>query len=397
MNAEKRTVFGSGLIWLGAAISIAEIYTGTLLAPLGMARGAAAVVAGHAVGGIMMYLAAMIGADSGKGAMESVKISFGDRGAKFFAALNVLQLVGWTAVMIIGGASALGTILNPALGHTGNSLWAAVIGIMIAIWILLDIKNFERANKFAMAGLFLLTLLLSAIIFKGTNTHALIRDTMSFGTAMELSAAMPLSWLPLISDYMRDAERPRASAAAASAVYFAASCWMYIIGLGAALYTGESDIARIMLSAGLGIAGVIIIAVSTVTTTFLDAYSGGISFAVIFKGIKEKAAAVAICAIGTILAVTVPVESYSDYLYLISSVFGPMISIMITDYFILKKDCSENILVVRNIIIWTAGFAFYRWFISVDCPLGNTLPVMAATMFLTYATDKFTSLMHSHH
>ncbi len=32
-------------------------------------------------------------------------------------------------------------------------------------------------------------------------------DTMTFGAAVELAVAMPLSWLPLISDYTREAEK----------------------------------------------------------------------------------------------------------------------------------------------------------------------------------------------
>ena len=31
---------------------------------------------------------------------------------------------------------------------------------------------------------------------------------MTFGAAVELAVAMPLSWLPLISDYTREAEKP---------------------------------------------------------------------------------------------------------------------------------------------------------------------------------------------
>ena len=34
---------------------------------------------------------------------------------------------------------------------------------------------------------------------------------------------------------------------------------MYVIGMGAAIITGEYDIAQIMLKAGLGIAGLLII------------------------------------------------------------------------------------------------------------------------------------------
>jgi len=381
MNEEKRTTTANALIWFGAAVSIAEIYTGTLMAPLGMARGMGAVVAGHLIGGFLMYLAALIGGLSGRGAMESVKLSFGEQGAKFFAALNVLQLVGWTAVMIAGGAISLGLILNPVFG-TNNMLWCGVIGIMIAVWILLDMKNFERVNKIAMGALFILTLVLSFIVFKRGETEA-ARGVMSFADAMELSVAMPLS-----SDYMRDAREPKKSAAVSTAVYSLTSCWMYFIGLGVALYTGGSDIAKIMLDAGLGAAGVVIVAFSTVTTTFLDAYSAGISFHVIFKGVREKAAGVAVCFIGTMTAIFARSDSYESLLYLISSVFAPMAAVMVTDFFILKRNCAARQLSPRNLILWGAGFALYRYLMTAGSPVGATLPVIAATAALTWLAGK---------
>ncbi|MDO5116060.1 MAG: putative hydroxymethylpyrimidine transporter CytX [Synergistaceae bacterium] len=386
MNEEKRSTAANALIWFGAAVSIAEIYTGTLMAPLGMARGMAAVVAGHLIGGFLMYLAALIGGLSGRGAMESVKLSFGEQGAKIFALLNVLQLVGWTAVMIIGGALSLGLILNPLLGTT-NLLWCGVIGLLIAFWVMLDMKNFERVNKFAMAALFILTVVLSFVVFSRGETEA-VSGTMSFAEAMELSVAMPLSWLPLIADYMRDAKEPRRSAAVSTLFYSVTSCWMYFIGLGVAIYTGGSGVAQIMAEAGLGMAGVAIVLFSTVTTTFLDAYSGGISFHTLFPQIKEKAAAVAVCALGTYIAATARQESYEGMLYLISSVFAPMASVMIVDFFILRENYAERSICLRNVALWAVGFAFYRLLLTVNCPFGATLPVIAATMLLTWAAGK---------
>lgn len=384
---EKRSTAQNALIWFGAAVSIAEIYTGTLIAPLGLARGMAAVIAGHAVGGLLMYLTALIGGLSGRGAMESVKLSFGENGAKIFAALNVLQLVGWTAVMIIGGSISLGMILGPWTGLP-NRYWCAAIGLLIAFWIMMDMKNFERVNKFSMALLFMLSLVLTALVFMNGSPAEPPHDTLSFASAMELSAAMPLSWLPLISDYMRDAKEPRRSAAVSAGIYTAASCWMYFIGIGTALYTGGADIAQIMAGAGLGIAGILIVAFSTVTTTFLDAYSGGISFHVIFPTIKEKAAGIAICGLGTLIAIAGSQDSYENMLYLISSVFAPMAAVMITDFFILKKNYAERSFAYKNIVVWAAGFALYRWLLTTEYGGGATLPVFAATMLLTYIVGK---------
>ena len=71
-------------------------------------------------------------------------------------------------------------------------------------------------------------------------------DMMTFGPAVELAVAMPLSWLPLISDYTREAEKPFAATFTSVFVYSVVSIFMYMIGMGAAIFTGEYDIAQIM-------------------------------------------------------------------------------------------------------------------------------------------------------
>ncbi|MCI6013186.1 MAG: cytosine permease, partial [Firmicutes bacterium] len=85
---EKRTsLFDNGLIWFGAGVSIAEILTGTYLAPLGMGKGLAAIVTGHIIGCIMLFLAGIIGGRQRLSAMESVKLSFGQKGGLLFSIL----------------------------------------------------------------------------------------------------------------------------------------------------------------------------------------------------------------------------------------------------------------------------------------------------------------------
>lgn len=172
------------------------------------------------------------------------------------------------------------------------------------------------------------------------------------------------------------------AAAVSTAVYGAVSCWMYIIGMGAALFTGESDIALIMVKAGLGVLGLIIVIFSTVTTTFLDAYSAGISQESITPKVKGKYVAVVVAAIGTVAAMIFPMDDITDFLYLIGSVFAPMIAIQIADYFIIHRDRREITVDVRNSIIWIIGFILYRLFMKMDIPVGNTLPDMMITILL---------------
>ncbi len=379
----KTSAFSNGLIWFGAAVSIAEILTGTFIAPLGFGKGLAAIIIGHVIGCVLLYLAGLIGANTEKSAMESVKISFGQKGSVLFSALNVIQLIGWTAIMTQSGAAAAGLAAN--LG--GAWVWCLIIGALIVLWILAGPKNLVKLNTVAMLGLFLLTAILSVVIFKGKMTVT-SGGGLSFGAAVELSAAMPLSWLPLISDYTRTAEKKKAASFASAGVYFIASCWMYVIGLGAALFTGESDIAKIMVTAGLGIAGLLIVIFSTVTTTYLDAFSAGVSSASISAKINEKRAGIAVCVIGTALAIFAPVSGFESFLYFIGSAFAPMAAILITDYFILKKDRSESPVSVLNLVIWGIGFAVYRLSMQINLPVGYTLPVMVIVSILCIIANK---------
>lgn len=381
---EKRTsVFENGLIWFGAGVSIAEILTGTYFAELGFSRGLLAIIVGHVIGCAMLFFAGLIGGMTRKSAMETVKMSFGEKGSLFFAVLNILQLVGWTAIMIYDGALAANGIWN-----TGEWVWCLVIGGLIVLWILIGITNLGKVNTIAMTALFILTLVLSYVIFGSGTVHTTSGEGMSFGAAVELSVAMPLSWLPLISDYTREAEKPVKATAASAIVYGLVSCWMYIIGMGAAIFTGESDIAQIMVKAGLGIAGLLIIVFSTVTTTFLDAYSAGISGESVSVKINGKWFAVAVAVIGTVGAILFPMTDITDFLYLIGSVFAPMIAIQIADFFILKKEHKGSSLNGKNMVIWLVGFVLYRYLMNVDMIVGNTLPDMVVTILICVAADK---------
>ncbi|WP_367271589.1 putative hydroxymethylpyrimidine transporter CytX [uncultured Eubacterium sp.] len=382
---EKRTsLLENGLIWFGAGVSIAEILTGTYFSSLGFQRGLAAILIGHVIGCVMLFLAGVIGGKSRLSAMETVKSSFGNKGGQFFAILNVLQLVGWTAIMIYDGALAVDGMVS-----TGRWLWCLIIGALIVVWILIGITNLGKINTAAMILLFILTLVLCKVIFfDGNIIQSTADDSLSFGAAVELAVAMPLSWLPLISDYTREAEKPVKATAVSAIVYGIVSCWMYVIGMGAALFTGESDIAQILLKAGLSIAGLLIIVFSTVTTTFLDAYSAGISSESIFSRIKGKFAAIVVTIIGTVGAILFPMDDITDFLYLIGSVFAPMIAIQIADFFLLHRDRRKNAFDWRNLIIWVIGFVLYRLLMRVDLPVGNTLPDMVITIVICVIVGK---------
>ena len=380
---KRTTAFQNGLIWFGAGVSLAEILTGTYFAPLGMGRGIAAILLGHVIGCVLFFLAGLIGGRERKSSMETVKMSFGAKGGMLFAFLNVVQLVGWTGIMIYDGALATNSIFD-----VGIAVWSIVIGVMIIIWIAIGVTNLGLLNKITMALLFILTVVLSVVVFRGNNPGATSDEVITFGMAVENAVAMPLSWLPVISDYTREADKPFRATLASTVTYGLVSCWMYVIGMGAAIYTGGSDIAQVMLKAGLGISALLIMILSTVTTTFLDAFSAGVSCESLSKKLSGKTVGIIATVIGTIGACVYNMDNIMGFLYIIGSVFAPMIAVQLTTYFILKKDSFAAAFDWPNLIVWAVGFAVYRLMMHVDLPTGYTLPSVLITMVLCFAVNK---------
>ncbi|MDO4400628.1 MAG: putative hydroxymethylpyrimidine transporter CytX [Coriobacteriia bacterium] len=374
-----------GLVWFGASVSLAEILTGTFFAPLGLSMGIAAIIIGHVIGCALFLLVSLVSAQTGMSAMQAVGRSFGRVGSGAFSAANVLQLVGWTAIMVMSGGAAA-TLLVPALGMAG---WCIIIGALIVLWIAIGIKRMGTVQSAAAVLLFALTFVVSATVFgSGTPIPGMEDGSLSFGAAVELAAAMPLSWLPVAGDYTREAKRPNAGTVLATIAYGLGSCWMFVIGLGCALYAGSDDVAVVLAQAGMGIVGILVVVFSTVTTTFLDAQSAGVSANAIWSKLDPRICGIVAAVVGTVLAIVAPVGDFEDFLYLIGSVFAPMATIVIVDYFVLHRDSSAQLIDWRNAVLWLLGFILYRFSLGWDIPCGNTLPVMVIIAVVAIVADK---------
>lgn len=373
-------------LWFGASISIAEILTGGLLAPLGFQSGVIAIVIGHVVGVIILVLGGIIGTQERIPAIVSTRISFGVYGSYLFSVLNVLQLVGWTAVMIIAAARSANEISKMLWGMDQLSLWSMGIGGLVLLWIALGREGgLKKVNMLAVFLLFGITVLLSNVVFKdSTALSAPPIGGMSFGEALELSVIMPLSWLPLIADYTRFAKSRTSAALGSGLGYFIGSCWMYLIGLGAAIIAGNPEPSAMMLAANLGLSALGIIVLATVTTTFLDAYSAGVSFANIFPKLDEKRIALVMTVIGTGIALWVNIEQYENFLLAIGSVFAPLFAVLLTEYFIIKNRQLRPELLVNwsALVVWALGVIMYHQFITMEFVLGATIPVLLFTSLL---------------
>jgi putative hydroxymethylpyrimidine transporter CytX len=341
------------LLWAGAAISIAEIYTGGLAAPLGMVKGILAIVIGHIIGGALLATGGLISFHNKKNAMDTVKSSLGEVGVKIVAFLNVLQLLGWSAVMIIQGARGINATLN-----IHYNIGLTIMTILVFIWSF----YFENKSKIINDGAVIILFLLVLMIFFKVDLGSIIplETNASFMSVVEMSIAMPVSWLPLIGDYTKRGESKKGVFLASFFGYTIASCAMYVLGLLITVFTGM-DIVEFIASFSVPLVACIVIVLSTVTTTFLDIFSAVESSRQLFK-IKDTNKMVAIyCIIAFGISLILPIEEYESFLYLIGSVFVPVYSVVILEYFLGNKQ-ENNKINIRGIVVALIGIGLYNYF-----------------------------------
>lgn len=368
------------MIWFGAALSIAEIMTGTYLAPLGLTQGLYAIILGHIIGGILLFGAGLIGGRLRQGSMNTTAFSFGPLGAKGFAVLNMLQLIGWTSIMIYDAMLAL-----QALAPLSPMIWTIAIGALVILWLFIGLHNTGYVQAIVSLLLLSLTFYMGMhMIAQWPSESNLVSDgSMSFIAALELSIAMPLSWLPLISDYTRESKHPLTASLTSATIYTVTSIVMYTLGLSAAIFGGGDSIITIMMNAGLGLAGLLVIIFSTVTTTFMDAYSAGVSSTTIYNSASSKGIAVIVTIVGTIAAILYPMDDITDFLYLIGSVFTPMIAILLADYFMNRQQVQTlSAFLVRG-TIWAVSVGLYHYMLHTESTVGATLPAFTMAFIIT--------------
>ncbi len=395
MDSSNGTLSNLSLValWFGASVSIAEIMTGGVLAPMGFSTAFVGIVLGHLIGGFLLYAGGLLGGYMKVPSMVCTQAAFGKGGSWLFAILNILQLIGWPAIMIIVGSQAADTISVQAFGISAPTVWTLALGGAIIAWIALGQAGFSKLNVVAVGLLFGLSVILGFIVLGEDAVYAPVKSdqSLSAGLALELSIIMPLSWLPLIADYTCKASKPKKGALFSAISYTVGSILMYVIGLGAAIYSGSADPSQMLLAANLGLFALLIVILSTVTTTFMDAYSAGVSTLALFPKLNARNVAIVMATIGLVLALWVPMQQYEHFLYAIGSVFGPLFAIVLSDFYLFKNRIIDPklLLHVNGVIAWVIGVIAYYVFQGLDWSIGAVLPAMVATAIIYILVKKF--------
>ncbi|MDR1147322.1 MAG: permease [Spirochaetaceae bacterium] len=366
------------LLWVGAAISVSEIFTGGLLAPLGLIRGLAVILAGHLIGTLLFAGGAYVSYCRKVNAMDAAAFSFGKIGGKLVALCNLTQLVGWIIILVVQAAGAITGVFP------GLPFWAAalVLSILQIAWAVFFGSPSSRMNG---AAVVLLAGLCFVFLFEAQARReilAVIPGNMSLMLGIELSIAMPVSWLPLVGDYSCKARTKGCAVWAPFFGYFFGSCFMYIIGLYIAVSTGN-DIFSFIASSKFRYIACAIVLLSTMTTNFVALYSAAISSK---QWIKSKSVRTPILVIGILtlfISVFFPVNRFAlileKFLTTITMVFTPIFTLVILEYFTKKRRFEKTVnvrLLIIVIICMFGNWLFNKYAVFIPMPMTVLLALL---------------------
>ncbi|HEC87887.1 MAG TPA: putative hydroxymethylpyrimidine transporter CytX, partial [Thermoplasmata archaeon] len=357
-------------------------------------------------------LIAVEGYETGVPTMVLARGVMGIKGSVLPSFLNYFQLIGWTAIMLIVGARAMDSVFN---GY--YYIWIVILGLIITAWAFVSPTTWKKLEKISAILLLFLSIWLTYITIKTFSLEELFNyeatGEIGIMLALDLVIAMPLSWAPLIADYTRFSRKRSMAFWGTFVGYFVSSSLFYFIGSLTNASIGEADPIEIIASYGIGIPAMMIIVFSTATTTFLDVYSAAISYKNINAKADVKKHVVIVGVAGILIALLLPMEQYESFLLLIGGAFVSLTSIMIADYFLIKKRYDAQELLKREgaywykngynyiaIITWIAGFIFYillafKDLIGYEIPffseigkIGSSIPTFILVFFLYYILSK---------
>jgi len=386
------------ILWSSLGVGLLVFSAGSFLSEAPFYYALLAIIIGSITGSILLSLAGKIGSDHAIPSLIGIRPAFGLYGSYLAAILNIIQLIGWTTFEILILSKAAQSLTNLHVPF----LWNIIFGIVIALFGIFGPLFLVKQwlSKFAIwivyaSSIVILVALLSQNL---PNSISAVGKDMSFFVALDLVIAMPISWMPLVSDYNRFAKTSR-GAFMGTLIGFSITNIIFYLG---GLLLGLGDISSIIISIQAILFGFILLVmvVDEVDNAFADIYSAAISSQSIFRNLNQRYLIIGFTALSTILSIFVSIEGYQQFLLLIGALFIPLFGVLLTDYFVVKrgKYQIDNIYGNGNkmikvgypaVVAWSIGAILYYLlsqlspiYVSQIPTVGSTIPSLIASSLL---------------
>ncbi|HEX9340946.1 MAG TPA: cytosine permease [Thermoplasmata archaeon] len=402
------------VLWSSLGVGLLVLAAGALLVTLfGLTLWEAILVSlvGSIAGSALLAGAGHHGSRAGVPTMVSLRPVLGRVGSYAPTALNIVQLIGWTAfeLLIMGQAVALlsGDALGPLTAAIFVPVWGAITAALALGGPLAVIRDW--LERFAIWLVYASTAAIAVALFlhgldlglRPAATASGFTGTRSLLLGLDVVVAMPISWWPLISDYNRFARGPRAAAVGTGVGYVFANTAFYVLGAGLVFFgittpfgLDPADPAAFLAAIGLlglSVLPLIVILVDETDNAFADVYSVAVSVQNLAPKRRQATTVLVATAIGTAAAWSLLATgqglggAYEGFLLLIGGLFVPLLGVVIADSFVVRRGAyaRDDFFAATPRWRWPAfagwgpGAALYFVIVLFALPVGATLPSFA--------------------
>jgi NCS1 family nucleobase:cation symporter-1 len=374
-----------GVLWGDLGIGLLVIVAGALLvAPaeqfgfgLSLPSALLTILLGSIIGSALLGAGGFIGAEEGKPTMVLLRPVLGLKGSWIPSALNVLQLIGWTAVELWAMALVADLLARSLFGWSSFGFWLVVFGAVVlglSLWGPLGVVKvwLERFSVWVIGliGLAITVVLITTGGFSQLWSGGGSGGPFLLGLPMDLVIAIPVSWVPLVADYNRFSKRPRGAFFGTTIGMLIANAWFYSLGALIVLrfpdsaVTPEGIALSVLSLAGLTLTGTLLLMgllVGETDEAFADVYSSAVSLKNIFPSVDNRFLVTGITVVGVLLAGRFTMLGYELFLFLLGSVFLPLLGVWFADRFIIRNREVKEGFRWRAFVPWLFGFAVYHW------------------------------------
>ena len=171
---------------------------------------------------------------------------------------------------------------------------------------------------------------------------------------------------PLAADYTRHSRDERSAVLGTLLGYGSMQVLCYFIGLLALVTVAKNpnDIYGAFIAVPLGSVAFAILATRELDQSFANVYSTAVSVQNLRPKWDRRFLSISIAAVTTVLALTMNISDYENFLVLLGSVFVPMFGVLVVDFFVLSRgrwDLSVHAASRATMLApWAVGFCVYQ-------------------------------------
>lgn len=342
------------------------------LPPLSLVAALTAIAAAVTLGSTLLALAAIPGTVTGAPTVAMLRGLLGRRGSWAPTVLNLVQCLGWAALEVY----VIAEVATALTTESARLWWVLAAGALATLMAVRPLRSVRVIRKYLMWLVFAATgYLILVLIREGVAPSAGSWD--AFWPAFDIIVTMPISWALLASDWSRHSTSTRATAVGTGIGYGLSCATFFTIGVLA--IAGREQLAQTyspsafvttLLVLPVGALAVMLLAVDEVDEAFANIYSTAVTAQNFIPRVDRRVLAIAIGVLATVLAGWLNLERYESFLLLIGAVFLPLVAVLVTDWFIVRRITAgragaeydvntQQRWRVGYLVAWVAGVAVY--------------------------------------